>query len=364
MRRSLLFRSIILIVPLTLLVLWLGGFFHSKVKPGNLEANTTVLSGVSTLTVGSSETPQFLTVSGTIWPMETAQISAKVMAQITSIHVKEGDKVGSGAALATLDRRDAVAQAGQAAAQVSQAGVAFDQTGINLNRIKQLFEAGAAPKADLDAAQTSYDMARAAYEAAHAGYDLSQVNIGYGTITAPFAGLVAKKLVDAGNMASPGTPLLVLERPPYRLEVNLDESLAQKINKGMKVGVRIDSFSKELEGSVDEILPTVDVATRTFTAKIALPEDLDLRSGMFGSARFNISQVDRILVPASAITRWSQFTGVYAVDEQSLAHLRLVRLGETFGDQVEVLSGLNPGDRILTENLDKVKDGCRVEVAQ
>lgn len=148
------------------------------------------------------------------------------------------------------------------------------------------------------------------------------------------------------------------------MEVNLDESLAQKINKGMKVGVRIDSLRKELEGSVDEILPTVDVATRTFTVKIALPEDPDIRSGMFGSARFNVSQVDKILVPALAITRWSQFTGVYAVDEQSVAHLRFVRLGETFGDQVEVLSGLKPGDRILTEGVDKVKDGYRVEVAQ
>lgn len=206
MGRSLLIRSIILIVPLILLVLWLGGFFHSKVKPGNQEVNAAVLSGVRTLTVGSSEVPQFLTVSGTIRPVETAQISAKVMAQITSIRVKEGDKVGAGATLATLDRQDAAAQASQAAAQVSQARAAFDQAAINLNRIKQLFEAGATPKADLDAAQTAYDTARATYEAARAGYDLSEVNVGYGTITAPFAGLVAKSCWTPAIWPPPAHP--------------------------------------------------------------------------------------------------------------------------------------------------------------
>lgn len=371
-------RYLILIITFAILIIWLGGFFHSKVKPGNQEASATVISGLKTFTVSSSETPQAVTAFGTVQPMETVQISAKVMARITSILAQEGDRVRAGDTLVTLDRQDAALQqsqayyqANQAAAQEKQAKAVFDQAEINLKRTKQLYESGAAPKADLDAAQTAYDTAKAAYEtakaaygAAQAGYGLAGVNVGYSTITAPFAGLVVKKLVDTGNMASPGMPLLTLEKTPYRLEVNLDESLTPKITKGMKVRVFIDSLRKKLEGVVDEILPTVDVATRTFTVKIALPRDPGLRSGMFGSASFNVGKVYKILVPAAAIIHWSQFTGVFTLDDNSVAHLRFVRLGETFGDQVEVLSGLKSGDIILTEGLDRVKDGYRVEVVK
>lgn len=378
MKGSVFTRALILIIPLAILILWLGGAFHSKVKAGNQEADVTVVSGLKTITVGHTETSQGLNATGTIQPLETARISAKIMARITSIAVKEGARVKAGDTLVTLDGRDAAAQqsqaasqVNQAAAQVNQAKAAFDQAAITLQRIKRLYQSGASTKADLETAQTVYDAAEAAYDTAQAaygasrtGYQLAGVNVSYGTITAPFSGQVTKKLTDAGNMASPGMPLLVLEKPPYRLEVNLDESFVPKITKGMKVRVYIDSLRKSLEGTVEEVLPTVDVATRTFTVKINLPEDPGLRSGMFGSARFNVAKVDKILVPASAITRWSQFTGVFTLDEKSVVHLRFVRLGDTFGDQVEVLSGLRAGDRILTEGVNKVQEGYKVEVVK
>jgi RND family efflux transporter MFP subunit len=167
--------------------------------------------------------------------------------------------------------------------------------------------------------------------------------------------------VEPGDLAVPGQTLLVLDDPrAYRFEAEVGESAVGRVRLRQTVPVVLDALARTLEGRVAEIVPAADPTSRTVTVKVDLPADPELRSGLFGRARFPAGERQALLVPGTALVERGQLTGVYVVDTQGIAQLRLVTAGARREDRVEILSGLRAGERIVVEGAERVSDGVRV----
>lgn len=170
-------------------------------------------------------------------------------------------------------------------------------------------------------------------------------------------------------MAAPGTPLLTIESGgDYRLEAAVQESQINKIQLGNQVRVQIDALGpQELAGTVVEIVPASDPASRTYLVKISITvpggNQQIIRSGLYGKARFVTGQTQAITIPRTAVVERGQLTSVYVVDQSGIARMRLVKTGKTYGDRVEVLSGLAEGEQIVIDGGTAVIDGSRVREA-
>lgn len=332
--------------------------------------------------------------------LDPAQVNAQANQAQANVKLAEAARAGANEAirLAQTGVEQARAQVAQANASLQDAQAQYDNAKVNYERMTNLWRSGAASKQQLDNAATAYQSAQAAVKKAQAGvssaqsslnqaqaqvemaikkkeeadaqvlqssagYQLANIQVQDATIRAPFTGRFIETLVDEGDMASPGTPLLKMEKAPYYLEVYVDESKQNSIHVGDSIPVTIQAIKGSFTGKVAEITPHVDTASRTFKIKISLPNIAGIASGMFGEALIPEGKGQSIVIPQSAIVHWSQFTGVYVVDDQHVAHLRYVNLGSSDGQQVEVLSGLNAGDNIVVSPVDRVSDRAKV-VAQ
>jgi RND family efflux transporter MFP subunit len=196
----------------------------------------------------------------------------------------------------------------------------------------------------------------------------SQVYSSFTRITAPITGVVVSRQADVGYMAAPGTPLLTIESgTDYRLEAAVQESQINKIHLRDQVQVRIDALGQqELAGTVVEIVPAADPASRTYVVKISigLPSGNQqvLRSGLYGRARFITGQMQAMTIPQNAVVESGQLTSVFVVDQSGIARMRLVKTGKTYGDRIEVLSGLKEGEQIVVDGVG-LRDGSRVREA-
>jgi RND family efflux transporter MFP subunit len=189
-----------------------------------------------------------------------------------------------------------------------------------------------------------------------------QVYASYGRVTSPITGIVTARHAEVGAMAAPGAPLLTLEDDAhYRLEASVEESQLRNVHLKDQVNVRIDALGDdELYGTVAEIAPAADPASRSQTVKIDLPATSGLRSGTFGRARFSTGKKQAMTISQRAITERGQLVSVFVVDDSGVARLRLIKTGKAYGDRVEVLTGLSEGERIVVDSPDTVSDGNRV----
>jgi multidrug efflux pump subunit AcrA (membrane-fusion protein) len=199
---------------------------------------------------------------------------------------------------------------------------------------------------------------------ARAEREAADVGLGDMRIVAPAAGVVVERRAQPGDVALPGQALLVLEDPlHYRFEAVVGESRLGQVALGQALPVTLDAVGRTLSGRVAEIVPAADPDTRTVTVRLDLPRTGDLRSGLFGRLRLPGPERQALLVPASAVVERGQLTHVVAVDDQNVARLRLVTLGPRDGGRVEVLSGLNAGERVVAAGAERIADGSRVEPA-
>lgn len=236
--------------------------------------------------------------------------------------------------------RQAEAAVAQAEAGVAQARAATQQVKVRQDEIRA---------ADAQAAQAS-----AATRAA-------QVARSFASLAAPFDGVVATRMVDPGAMAAPGSPLLTVHGGPLRLEVQVPESALKAAKIGSQIEVRIDAIESTFRATVVESSPAGDPATHTFLVRAELPPDTGALAGMFGRARIETGRRKRLMIPAVATWTKAGLAYVWALSAEGAAQLRLVTLGEKSGQRVEVLSGLSPGDKIVVEGREGVRDGAKVQ---
>ena len=196
--------------------------------------------------------------------------------------------------------------------------------------------------------------------------DAAQVARKDADVLAPFDGEVTAKMADAGALAAPGTPLLTLEREGgYRVDLVVPEAYIQAVRTGQAVTVRIPAIEATgIDGTVDVIVPAGDQGSRTFVVQVGIPSMDALRSGMFARVPLTIGKQQMVRIPASAVVHQGQLTGVFIVDEKNVAHFRLIRTGREFGDQVEVISGIQDGTRLVSAPPVQLTNGSAVEFAK
>lgn len=331
----------------------------------------TVVKGVETEEIRKTVVDEYYRASGTVRAGTISDVAARVMGEVTSVEVREGQRVARGELLLTIDDADAVERAAQAEEGYRAASKALEAAGQNkrladltYERYRNLYEEKAVSEHEMDEMETGkriadieYEKARAALERAKAGFEEAKVNLEFTKIKAPVAGVVTWKNVEVGDMALPGSPLLRIEDDSsYRLEVNVDEKQHGNVRTGMPVYVDVDSADGRIEGKVAEVVPAVDPGTRTFLVKIDLDGE-SLRTGQFGRAMIPVGKKETILVPAGAVVEKGQLLGVYTVGSGGIISYRLIRIGAGYDGRVEVLSGLKEGDRVIVTGADKAVDG-------
>jgi RND family efflux transporter MFP subunit len=332
-------------------------------QPRAAAAAPETVRDVSVLTAQDSKVPDWLEVVGSVRAAQTSEISSQMMGTIVEIRAHEGDRVQAGQTLAVLDDaqpRAAVQQAEAASAaaehEVSAADSELALAAATLKRYQQLYDKKSVSPQEFDeiktryqSAQARHDMALAEVSQANAALAQARTSLGYTRVHAPFAGVVTQKMADAGVLASPGMSLFTLEDTRnFRLEVTVDESNIHLVREGQSVRVSIDALGNSpLAGKVVQIVPAADPASRSFLVKIELPANSHLRSGVFGRADFPRGERTALLIPRSAIAERGQLPGVYVLDASKIAELRYISLGHVSGDAVEVLSGLQPGEKFV-----------------
>jgi len=356
-------------------------------RPDTASPDTSAPVPVTVAPVAMTDVASPIESGGVVQARTTATITARILAPVRDVRVSPGDRVRAGQVLVTLDANDlaAGARAARAAAvaagQGSKAAAAERQSaeaGLALarathDRIEGLLAKRSATAQELDdataalrgaearvaAAAARAQQAESAIEGARAASDQASTTESFAAITAPFDGIVTEKLIEPGNMASPGTPLLRMEDTRgFRLEVRVDESRVGQIENGAAVTVVLDGASHgattTINGTVTEISRAVETDARAFLVKISLPEVPGLRSGVFGKARFAGTPRRALTVPPAAVVRRGQVTSVFVV-ENGVARVRLVNLSAN-----EVLAGLSESEVVIVSPPAAVSDGRRV----
>ncbi len=397
------------IIAIILLIFFVTGC--GKREEGGAEKPATI-HGAKIETIKLSLVEEDYEAVGTVRSKTTSVLSSRMVGSILAVHVREGDLVQTGQLLIEIDDRDSRSQLQKAEAglrevregleeieqniHAADAAKAAAEAGKSLalatfNRYKALLEQKSASQQEFDEVQAKMKIAEA--EADRAGRMLQAVNakksqilarmeqakadvtsaqiyVGYGRITSPIHGVVVSKQAEIGLLAAPGVPLMTIEdNSRYRLEVSVEDSMLGKIRLGTPSQISIDALGpEEFSRRVTEIVPASDPGSRSSTVKIDVLEVKGspgsralLRSGLYGKARFSIGQKQTLKVPLKSILQRGQLVSVFVVDSSQNLHLRLIKTGKQYGEQLEVLSGLSDGDRIVVEGIERVREGDRVE---
>lgn len=320
---------------------------------------------VEVLKVDTNDRGGFLSTSGTVSAVKTASLSTRNMGYVDNIYVSVGDKVTQGQLLLSINNADLQAKQAQVNAQITEATAAFTNTEKDYNRYKNLFAQNSASQKELDDISANYSMAKARLEAANQMKNEINAQFAYVNIKAPFSGVVTGKFIEKGSMANPGMTLFTVENPEVlEVKTRVPETQISKIKEGMLVKVKVKSLNKELEAKITTVSTSSQQTGGQFLVSAVLTETLEgLKSGMFATVNFPVesNQVGgAILIPLDAVVNRGQLTGVYTVSESNKAILRWLRLGRTYGSEVEVLSGLQNGESLIVSADSKLYNGANV----
>lgn len=295
--------------------------------------------------------PILVEVTGQVAPIFQAVLSSRIQGMIDKLLVREGTNVSKGQLLIRLDSRDLQADLARANAEVENAKT-------HLDRMNQLYATDAVSKQEMENATRGYRVAEADRKAVEA-------QLSYTTVRAPFDGVITEKKVEAGELASPGQPLLKMEDPQrLRLEATVAEGDLKSVSGGDKIQVVIDALGAQaLIGTVSQILPAGDPQTHTFMVKVDLPNIAGLKTGMFGRFFLDKGVTQTILVPLAAVIARGELSSLYVVGTDRIARLRWVKLGRRYEKQVEILSGINEGERVVMDGSRGI-DGATVQVVE
>ncbi len=296
-----------------------------------------------------TETMPQVELVATIEAVEQAAIAAKVTGTITELPVVLGSRVKQGDVLVKISAEEISARVLQAQAQLAQAK-------RNLVREQKLLKKNATTSETVNSMRDMFAVAQASLQE-------TQTMLGYTTITAPFAGVITRKPANTGDLATPGTPLLQLENDTALQAVTaVPESLISGIAIGDTLSVEIPAARLTIPGTVAEIAPAADPRSRTAAVKINLSKDPGLRTGQFARVQLPVNPAQTLLIPQSAVVPFGQMDKVFVL-EDGKAQLRLVRTGTVRDDQVEILTGIEPGDTVIIDNNALLVSGQPVTVS-
>lgn len=319
--------------------------------------NTALAAGLSTITIKQSSQAHVATVEGSVEAVKSSLIAPQVAGSIIALPVKVGDEVKAGQLLVRIDTRIANQQVATNQAQAAATQAQLVAARQEYERKRRLHEKQYISQAALERAESDYKTAEAQTKAQLAQTGVANVQTGLHTINAPYAGLIADVMVEQGDMAMPGKPLLTVYDPGMlRVVVNVPQSQVASIKAGASVKVNISAAAeaeRNLTGTQVVILPTADAVSNMVKVRVALPQGLvSVRPGMFARAILTMTESanqEQIYVPSKAVIKRSELTAVYVVDGKGRPQLRQVRIGRRQGENYEVFAGLQAGDKVAID---------------
>ncbi|WP_456402116.1 efflux RND transporter periplasmic adaptor subunit [Persephonella sp.] len=380
--------SLFFLLPVLVLILWMGGYLTPRVEPGYAETEGKTVTGIKTDIVKSVEEVSDYVVDGSVISNNTAKVSTKLMARILEIKVKEGDTVKKGQLLAVLDDSEIKQNIKEAEAALEElskareealagregAKAGYEFAKRTYERFLNLYKDNAVSKQQLEEIETKMIGAKAQLEMidaklkqidakekqVKAKLKFAKIMQSYAYVKSPFDGVVIKKMNDVGDMAAPGMPIFLVGDKDLRFIAQIDEKFIDKVRVGDDLNVYIETLNKNLKGTVVEKSKSIDPMSRSFSIKIKIPYTEGLTPGMYGKIKIPVSKERKILIPDTALVKWGQLNGVYTVDEEGFLRLTFVKIGEKKDGKYEVLSGLEDGTEIVIENVEKACDGCKI----
>jgi len=303
---------------------------------------------VRVATVRIEELPVAIEVAGTVRPVRHALLAARVMGAIEELPVALGQRVKAGNLLVKIS-------AGEISARVAQAQAQLDEVQGDLDRERKLLAQGASTPETVRSLVDRFALTEAMVREA-------EVMLGYTMIRAPFDGVIARKLADAGDLTSPGQPLIEIEDDAtFQIEAGIPDTLASRLAVGALLAVEVPAAGIKFTGTVAEISSAADPFTRTVTAKIFVPAGVAVHSGQFARVAVPGAPARMLLAPASAVMAFGQMQLVFVASESNRTVLRLVKTGTARGDRLEIISGLDDGERVVVAPPAGLREGQPLE---
>ncbi len=338
-------------------------------KNNNAKAETAISVKVVFPTADGTDV---LKISGQVESEQSANISTRIMGYISNMNVNVGDHVNKGQLLATISNQDLLAKRAQTNAMIAEAEAGLKNAQKDYERFNTLYKEQSATAKELDNTTLQFSSAKSRLEAARQMRNEVNASLGYTRLTAPFAGIVTQKLMDAGSMANPGMPILTIEQSgTYQVTASVPENTISKVNQGSEATVTIAALNRVINGKVTQISQSSQFTGGQYQIKVQIPdrEKKGLFSGMYANITIPLKKTaegrtlnDRIMIPLSAIEYKNQLTGLYTIGNHNKALLRWVRLGKTEGDNVEVLSGLAKNEQFILSADGKLFNGAIVKI--
>ncbi len=341
-------------------MLGIGGFILNKNKEKN-EAETAVVAqtnasvAVRVASVKTGVPDLDYTANGNFEPEQQLEFPAENNGRVVKVLVDEGDHVHIGQVLAVIKGE-------QLNIQLQSAKASYDNAQADLQRYESAYKTGGVTKQQVD-------NAKVALASAKANYDQTRVNLGDNNVKSSINGIVNKRNIEPGSVVSPGMSLFELVNvSTLKLKVNVPEAQVATLKVGDVVKVTASVYpDKEFSGKISFIAPKADASLNfPVEIKIANNEKGELKAGMYGSAMFSAAgknQTEITTVPRNAFVGGVGNNEVFIVKD-SVAKLTKVIAGRIFGDQVEVLKGLNNGDVVVTSGQINLADGSKVSIVK
>ncbi|MBU8870371.1 MAG: efflux RND transporter periplasmic adaptor subunit [Gemmatimonadales bacterium] len=349
--------GLMLIIPATLLLIAGCG--------SGPETEEAPVRNIACRTADASRTliPMVVTATGSLEADTSVTVSTRMMGWVKKIHVVEGQTIAEGDRLLSVDDTDLLAKKRQAKAGIAAAKAVLDNAEKMAGRFENLYAEKSVSKAQLDDVLTGREQAKAGLEMAKAGLAEVNAHLSYLDITAPVDGVVARKMIEQGNMANPGMPLLILEQTDrVKVIAHVGEKDVSSIAAGHSVTIEISSLgSAVFQAELARVIPTANPGSRTYDVEAYLDNpDGRIKSGMFARMTIPVGNRQAILVPKEAVINRGQLTGIWIVGPDRIAALRWVRLGRPQGDFVEVLSGMTGEETLVLSADQPLSEGDRV----
>lgn len=355
--------AILAVAGLGVFLAWMGGAFRDKVEPGEVPAPRTPSAGRTLVTVEKIRSYETIAVVGTVQPKKRTEVASQLLATVLEVRVRPGDRVNTNDLLVILDDRELLAQQREAAASLTAAEADLVTRRADYERIKKLRDTGSVSADEFSRVEGAFRVAEAMVTRAKEVIARLSVQLTYTKIQASSPGVVADRIVEPGDLATPGKTLLVIYDPTdLELHANIPESLAPIVPVGTELPVRIDAAGLTTRGTVREVVPQAQQASRSVLVKISLPSSVSaqrLLPGMFGRVEiptgftvrlwslelpFGISE--RLWVPREAVRQVGQLDLVEVAAADGTLSRRFVRIGQQDGEKIEILSGLSAGERV------------------
>jgi len=340
--------AVLAVLLLVLMMGWMAGVFHPKVRPGDRAVPGQQEPGAPAFVVERVSVAATEPVPATIGARQATTISSRVLARITRVLVRAGDSVSEGQLLLELERSDLESRLAQSQQRTVAVRARLTEARLSLERAQDLQKRGLVAQAVLDEARASHDELEAELASAQRSMEEAEVAISYTEIRSPFDGRVVDRFAEPGDTASPGEKLLALYNPlSLRVEAAVRESLALQLQLSQEVQVEIPAQGQVLAAHIEELVPAADPGSRSFLVKARIEYQENLLPGMYARLLIPAGEELLVIIPEKLVSRFGQLDVVW-VQRDTQTERRFIRLGRPMGPgQVEVVSGLAAGEVLV-----------------